>query len=162
MFLLKLPKTAITTNIDFILERNPVVGEILFNQTTEISPAEINSVFSDMIGKPYNAKKAEEKMMLLIKKYRDIGNSLAEIKNAKFDRQTGALEFNINEGRLYGLIIEGNQKTNNEVITREFPYSEGGFFSYQKIEEGLINLRSTNLFDDVIIKIKTMRREGLS
>ncbi len=142
------------TNIHFVLENNPVLGEILFNKTTEITAEEISSVFSDMIGKPFNANIAEEKFIFLINKYRSLGNSLAEITNAKFNPQNGALKFHINEGRLQGLIIEGNEKTNTEVIAREFPFSENSFFSYSKIEEGLTNLRSTNLFDDIILNVR--------
>ncbi len=142
------------TNIHYVLEDNPVLGEILFNNTTEITAEEINSIFSDIMGKPYNADKAGEKLISLINKYRSLGNSLAEITNAKFDPKTGALEIHINEGRLQGLIIEGNEKTNTEVIAREFPFSENSFFSYSKIEEGLTNLRSTNLFDDIILNLK--------
>lgn len=152
--LAKVTENDTSSTIDFILDPYPVMSEILFNKTIEIPATEINAVFSDMIGKPFSPKEAENRFLRLVQKYRKLGNSLAEISDAHFDEKTGALEFKINEGRLYGLIIEGNEKTNREVISREFPFSEGGFFSYNKIEEALINLRSTNLFDDVILKIK--------
>jgi len=61
------------------------------------------------------------------------------------------------EGRISKITLEGNNRTSETIITREFPVKEGDYFLYQNIEDGLTNLRSTNLFNDVIF---TVVKEG--
>lgn len=140
--------------VKFKLEQNITLTQVNVTGNTLISEEEAKNIFSDLLNKPYNAVSTEQKIILLIQKYRNLGYSAAQIMKVKFDDNTGKLSIEIDEGKLSGLIVEGNEKTNTEIITREFPTLDGGFFTYNEIEQALINLRSTNLFDDIIVRIK--------
>ena len=141
-------------SIKFNLEPNAFFTQVNTSGNTLITEENIVKLFNDLFNKPYNVEKIEAKLIFLIQEYRDMGYSAAQITNVTFDDKTGSLNINIDEGKLSGLIVEGNEKTNNEVIKREFPTENGGFITYNEVEKGLINLRSTNLFDDIIVGIK--------
>ncbi len=145
------------STVKFILEPNPVVRAINIQGDSIISKQREKEIFSGILEKPYNAKRTEEKLIALIREYRNKGFTTAEIKKAEFDEKAGQLNIELDEGKLYGIIVEGNAKTDKEIITREFPDVKAGFFSYNEIEQGLINLRSTNIFDDIVISVKKIK-----
>ena len=140
--------------IKFNLDPNPEIKRIKCIGNTSISDDVINNLFKDILYKPFNASIVEEKLISLMEKYRNEGNFAAEIDSVSFDREGGILNIDVDEGRISGLLVEGNENTDQEVITREFPSVKEGFFSYKEIERALVNLRSTNLFDDIIIGIQ--------
>ena len=140
--------------IKFKLEPNPAIIQVNATGNSIITNENIQGIFSDLLNKPYNAQEIEAKLILLIQRYRDRGYSAAQITNVTFDNSSRRLDIEIDEGKLSGLLVEGNEKTNTEVITREFPTKDGKIISYNEIEKGLVNLRSTNLFDDIIVGMK--------
>ena len=145
------------SKINFNLDPNPEIKKIKCIGNTLISDEVINNLFKDILYKPYNASNVEEKLISLMEKYRNEGNIAAEIDSVTFDSAGGILNIDIDEGKISGLLVEGNKNTDQEIITREFPSVNDGLFSYGEIERALVNLRSTNLFDDIIIGI---RRSG--
>jgi len=143
------------STIDFDLEKYPEIKKIEIDGTNLFQKSYLEKLFDQIIGKPYNVKTIESTLITLINKYRKEGYSLAEISTISFEDTTGLLKILINEGKLAGIIVEGNNKTKKEIITREFSGIGQKYFSYSKIEQGLINLRSTNLFDDIILGLKS-------
>jgi len=47
------------------------------------------------------------------------------------------------------------------VITREFPLRAGEYFMYKEVASGLTNLRSTNLFDDIVLTVKKENNKNI-
>jgi NTE family protein len=142
--------------VKFNLDPNPEIKKINCVGNTLISDSAINNLFNDVLYKPYNAADVEEKLISIMDKYREVGNFAAGIDSVSFDREMGVLNIDINEGKISGLLVEGNENTDEEIITREFPAVNDGVLSYEEIEKALINLRSTNLFDDIIIGLKKL------
>ncbi len=147
-------KFATYSNIKFVLTPSATLNSISSSGNALISDNEIKQLFNNLLGKPYNTLKVEEKLISLVEEYRALGYAAAQIVNVSFNKEKGALNIIIDEGRITGLLVEGNYKANKEIITREFPTPDGGFLSYSDIEKGLISLRSTNLFDNIIVRIK--------
>ncbi len=59
------------------------------------------------------------------------------------------------------ITIEGNEKTEEEVIIRELPFQEGDVFSFYKIQYGLRNLYALGYFDDIVPEPKPGSSDGL-
>ena len=141
------------SRINFILEKNPIVKKINLHGISLMSTGKADSVFLPLIDKPFNSKKTYSKIVKLLEIYRQLGYSLADLKKYDFDSSDGILNLYFNEGIISKIIITGNKYTNQSVILREFPLNEGNYFSYAEASEGLTNLRSTNLFDEIFLTI---------
>lgn len=133
---------------------NPAVKEIEIEGITILDSARIREIFLSLKHKPYNAKKIAEKIFKVLRLYRYAGYSLAELSRLNFNKETGILKLNFEEGVISKIIIEGNRYTAPTIISREFSIREGDFFSHNTIQRGLINLRSTNLFEDIVLIVR--------
>ncbi|MBZ0201034.1 MAG: BamA/TamA family outer membrane protein, partial [Ignavibacteriaceae bacterium] len=142
------------STITFVYEENPKVKVISIEGVTVINPDYIHRTASTLAGKPYNPKHTSDALIKMLSYYRALGYSLAEIKTINFDEVNGELKICFTEGLINQLKIEGNENTNRTVISREFPISAGDYFVYKNVEEGLRNLRSTNLFEDIVLTIQ--------
>lgn len=130
---------------------NPIVENIIVNGA-ELIDADSIVIHSIMLkDHPFNSKKVLKAFLNILREYRNHGYSLARIKNYSFEN--GILRINIDEQRIDKLIVEGNERTTREVITRELPFEEGDVFIRSEIENGLSNLRSTGLFESVDLQI---------
>lgn len=140
--------------VDFTAQENPAIKSINIVGVTLFDRATTNSIFSSLKDSPFNSKKIVSKLIRFLKLYRDKGYSLANLDSLRFNEVSGSLKFYFNEGLISDVIIRGNLRTNNSVIEREFPIKSGDYFLYKEAEEGLINLGSTNLFDDINLSVK--------
>ncbi len=59
------------------------------------------------------------------------------------------------------IIVRGNTKTNENVITRELPFEVGEVFSATKIREGILNLLNLRYFSNVLPETPQGSAEGL-
>nr|HPN38051.1 BamA/TamA family outer membrane protein [Melioribacteraceae bacterium] len=150
-------------------EYNPIVKSINVKGVTKLNLGFVDSLFSALKNKPYNSKLLNKKLLTLLQTYRSAGYSLAEISSVGFNNNTNEIFVNAKEGKIDKIILEGNNQTNDDIILREFVIKEGDDFVYNKIEKGLIGLRSSNFFDDIdvsvfkddtlnILKIKVIER----
>jgi NTE family protein len=154
-------------NLKIILshDKNYVTLRMLYTEVPFINNIEVEGInyldrsialdiLDQLIGKRYNGEVVLKYLTKLINQYRIEGLSLAEITNLSFDRESGTLSVVIDEGTISQIIVEGNRYTNPGVITREFPFRKGDYFRAARVEQGLINLRSTNLFEDIVLTVK--------
>ncbi len=111
--------------------------------------------FSDAVcSRPYNGKRLLTESLKLLSVYKSKGYTLASIDKIDFHEETGILNVTLLEGIIGEIKIFGNDKTNETVIRRELPFEAGEPLLYDKLVEGLENLRITNLFDEVDLVIK--------
>jgi len=140
---------------------NPVIKYINISGVTLFTEREAESVFSSLKKRPYNADELMEKLIGLINLYRKNGYSLAEIIDVNFDPIEGTLNIIVDEGIISAVQIIGNKSTSESVIRREFPLGPGDYFMYSKVKQGLIDLRSTNLFDDILLTVKRENQKNI-
>uniref|UniRef100_A0A832G6M6 Esterase n=1 Tax=Ignavibacterium album TaxID=591197 RepID=A0A832G6M6_9BACT len=134
-------------------EYNPIIKEIVLIGVSLISSDGIDKIFSEIKLKPYSAIKTSEAITKLMSLYRKNGYSLADIQEIRFDEENNILKIFVDEGIISKILVEGNDRTNVDVIVRELPFSEGDFFRIIDVESGLKNLRSTGLFENVDISV---------
>jgi NTE family protein len=142
------------STVKFVYEYNPVIKKINCSGISLINKGLSDSLLAQLLNKPYNADKIVSKIIQVLDLYRAKGYSLAEIENIYFNQISGVLQLAFDEGRISGVEVDGNSYTSTSIVIREVPIKAGDYFNYKNIEQGLINLRSTNLFDDIFLNIK--------
>ncbi|MEI7810797.1 MAG: patatin-like phospholipase family protein [Ignavibacteria bacterium] len=137
------------THIRFIAKKNPYVKAISVEGITFLEQAKVDSLLSPLFNNPFNIEKIYLTVLNILKLYRGLGYSLAEIENLNFDNRQGLLSLKFSEGKILNIEIDGNQKTKRSIIQREFPIDSGDYFQYKKVDGCLASLRGTNLFNDI-------------
>lgn len=143
--------------IEIIGERKPLINKVELENITLVSKEKADSISACLISRPFAERKVVKVITDILKLYRNKGYSLADVEEIYFDKLTSALQIKFNEGIISKILIEGNERSNVTVITREIPIEPGDVFSYEKMEKGLTNIRSTNFFNYVYFDVK---REG--
>ncbi len=141
------------TTVKFNKIENIKVSQVNISGITLIPKSTVDSILITIIHNPYNPLKTFDKLTSVLTLYRKNGYSLAEVSKIAFNKDTGVLDITFSEGRITRIEIEQNKKTAYWVIRRELPFERGEFFQYDKVERGLRNLRSINLFNDITLII---------
>ncbi|VAX29536.1 putative patatin-like phospholipase [hydrothermal vent metagenome] len=149
----KLIKNKKTARIKIDYKYKPLITSIKVVGAEKIALDKIYGILNSLNGKRYNEKKISQKLIDLLRFYRKNGLSLADINSVSFDKASGLLTIDIDEGRINSIIIKGNKKTNDAVILREFPMRKGEYFTADKLFKGLKSLRTTGLFKSIDIRI---------
>jgi NTE family protein len=140
--------------LEYNTKINPIIKLVKFSGNYLVPNQRIDSIFRPLINKPFNYKSWNAKFDSILQIYRNQQYSLANIRYTKYDSLNGTIFFSINEGKIKRIVIEGNERTKDFVILREFPLDTGEIFNLNKAEEGLTNISSTNLFEQVTLDIK--------
>lgn len=140
--------------IDLDRELNSRIENINLVGVSLIHSDKISEIFSLLKGKPYEGKVVLSALEKLIDLYRNEGYSLAQIQSIQYSAEEKLLNVFVDEGLISKIEIFGNRHTNDNVILRELPFSNGDFFKIQLISGGLTNLRSTRLFENIDVIVK--------
>jgi len=132
---------------------NQLVSNIDLDGVYILKKENVLGLLSPLTNKPYNPQETLNAVLKILRLYKNSGYSLARIEMISFNRGTGTLSIKISEGEISKITVEGNTKTKERIITREFPLMVGGIFKYDLAEKGLTNLRSTNLFDQIDLTV---------
>lgn len=133
---------------------NPILHSVSITGNRYISKDSLLMVFRPFLGKQINAREGQAVLERLLGLYRERGLSLARVRRIEFDEEKGHVQIYIDEGRIHRRTIHGTKKTKDYVIWRELPFEEKDVFQVSKIEEGLKNLYSTSLFEQVLMTIQ--------
>ena len=148
------------STVKFIAEENPLVKKINIEGITQITDSRVDSIFEVLKSKPYNGRKILKTIFKILDIYRKKGFTLAEVKNVYFDKITGVLTVQVDEGKISKIKVVGNNYTNTTIITRELNFHKGDYFKYKNAAQTLINLRSTNLFDNIYLVVNRNNNEN--
>ena len=133
---------------------NEKISNIIISGKSDSDKTFISESLIDLKHKPFNAKKLVDNIINTINHYRKSGFVFAEINFEKFDPVTGNLFLKFDLGEISDIVVEGKTKTNKEVTTREFEIDNNGIIKFDKIEKGLINLRNSYIFENIIVDNK--------
>lgn len=113
----------------------------------------VYSVLSPLYQTPFNTINVSERLVELLRYYRKNGLSLADIKSVEFDEISGSLNIEVDEGKINKIYVQGNLKTHDDIILREFPFKENEYFMAENLFKGLNNLRTTGIFKSIDVLI---------
>lgn len=130
------------------VKENPRVNKIEILGVSFIAAGSAESIFAKLINKPYNSKELLKSLFASLSLYRNAGYPCAAIKKTDFNPITGHLTVDFDEVKISELEITGNVKTQADIIKREFVF-ENGNIKFDAIQNALMNLRATNVFDEV-------------
>ncbi|MFA6025711.1 MAG: BamA/TamA family outer membrane protein, partial [Ignavibacteriaceae bacterium] len=142
------------TEITFRGEKVKTVETIQYQGITRLSIDTLKTILKKLEGQPFNGVKTFSVIKEILELYRIAGYSLAELDSVSFDKSSQHLSLIFSEGIVSKIKIRGNSYTNPTIISREFPIREGEVFESEKIQQGLTNLRSTGLFENVYVQIE--------
>lgn len=135
--------------LSILTNYHPVISTIEISGASPLNQETTFKILSPLINKSFNPRKTLNAALDVIRKFKSYGYSLARIEKISFDENTNVLLLKLSEGLISKIVVEGNTKTKEKIITREFPLNAGDYFNYDLAEKGLTNLRSTNLFDQI-------------
>ena len=132
---------------------------VTFQGNKVFSTETLQSLVRIKVGDTYNETKFQETAMAVQNKYYENGYTSNQfqaqvVKDSEM--KTIGYIFAIQENdrsHIENLIIKGNTKTKEEVITREIPIESGDIFSNTKITNGLRNLYNTQYFSQIYPEI---------
>ncbi len=139
---------------------NPPVKSITIEGITLVSQKKVYHEVQGLLYRSFNGRELLKSLIGILKLYRLEGYSLAEIEKVEYDKESENISIDISEGFISRIIIEGNEKTMASIIKRELTISEGKFFRYSDLAKGLLNLRSTNLFDFIELRLNKKSTEN--
>lgn len=140
--------------MDLIKQENPLIKDVDIIGVSVIPSDKISKIFVDIKNANYSSKTISDRLIKLIELYRAEGYSLAEIQSVEFNQEENRLKIFVDEGIISRIDVEGNEKTIKGIITREFRFKEGDYFKIKDVEDGLKNLRSTKLFENIDLSVQ--------
>mgnify|MGYP000882019918 FL=1 len=139
--------------VTYKVVENPVVREIVVKGNTVIPTAEITGMLGNVQqGSILNSKQLGENVRQIEGKYHDKGYILAKVSDVAMDAQ-GVLTLTINEGKLEGISVKGNEKTKDYVITREMTVKTGQPFNAKDARRSMQKVYNLGYFEDVNMKL---------
>ncbi len=137
----------------FEVVENLPIKEISIEGNTVVSVEEMREVMVLQEKQIFSQKILKNDLDRISQLYKDRGYLLINIKDINFDEE-GKLWIEISEGRLGKIVIEGNDKTKEKVITREINIEPGDLFNFETVKKSLQKIYNLGYFDDVSMKLE--------
>ena len=138
-------------SINFHIVSRPKFTTLVFKGNSVFSDSMLQNQIKSEPGKPINFNKSKDDILRLVQLYKKNGYALININQIKLNHDT--LKIEINEGNISSIMIEGNERSKDYIILREFPLKPGDIFNINKADEGLNNIYSTGLFETVNFEV---------
>lgn len=138
--------------VTYTVMENPVLNSITFKGNTKVTTDKLTSMLTVTKGQILNSKNLNENMRAIEQYYHDQGYILAKVSDVNMS-SGGALTITINEGVLEGIVIKGNEKTKNYVITREMKLKTGEAFNANDARRSMQKVYNLGYFEDVNMKL---------
>ena len=142
-----------TTTLNILFQLNPVIKAVRTNGINSGNEQAVDSILSALINMPINNRSIAEKISQVVNDYRSKGYLLANFNRITFDDLTGVLTLYFDEGIISKIRVEG-KFSREALVTREVPIKPGDYFTYEKVKEGLDNLRSSRFYNDISFSIE--------
>ncbi|MEA1939758.1 MAG: BamA/TamA family outer membrane protein [Candidatus Caldatribacteriota bacterium] len=144
----------------FVVMEYPPIEEINIDGNTVVLEKEMREVMVLNEEQIFSQKILRNDLKRISQIYKDEGYLLINIKDVNFDEK-GKLWITIAEGRLEKIIIEGNDKTKENVISREINIIPGDLFNFKVVRKSLQKIYNLGYFEDVTMKLEPGSDEDL-
>lgn len=132
---------------------HPLLKQVEFVGNKLVTAQELVAECRPLFGKVLNRFRCEEAIENLLHSYRKKGYSLARVIHSEFEEASGALRFEIDEGVIEKINVQGGVRAQDSFVLREFGLREGEIFEIEKAKQGLTNLNSTKIFEYVFLEV---------
>jgi len=141
--------------INYYVTSNPILKSIVFAGNSVFSDSALQTQIQSEFGKPINYYQAKKDISRIIGLYKKRGIASITIDQIKLVNDT--LKIILDEGTISSIKIEGNDRTKDYVILREFPLKLGDIFNINKANDGFTHIHSTGLFETVSFEVQRTR-----
>jgi len=135
--------------LEYSVKENPVITSINVSGTTVFHPDTLKDLYCPGINNVFNTKNGETFLRDVFETYNRLGYSIAYVKTFSIDTTAQTLNIVIDEGRIGGIQLLGNKKTQPHVLRRELSFNSGDIFEISKVKRGIDNIYGTGLFQRV-------------
>ena len=132
--------------LTYYLPDNQRIATVEIRGSDAISQDELYGLIMTRSGMVLNRKTLDEDRKRLEEQYIKAGNSLVRVRTV-LDTATACLYFDIDEGIINKIEIEGANKTRDWVITRHIPFKVGDRFHQKQAERAIDEIFGTELFE---------------
>lgn len=137
-----------TITVKILLEENIPVKDVVIDGNTVISTEELMPLVVNLIGRPQNIDEVNQAIERINAYYSQKGYILARVDTI-YDDPDGTINIGLKEGTINKILISGNNKTKEYVITRNILTEPGMIYNEYQVKEDLVRLYSTQAFKDV-------------
>lgn len=141
-----------SNQIVFQYSLNLIINEVEIISNGIMDSSGASFLINSLRGKPYSGKFIYEAVRKQIVDYKRKGFILFKLKNHNFDENTGKLVLEFDGGLISKVNI--NSETSKTVINRELNIKAGEYLVYSDLENGLMRLRASGLFDDINLTVE--------
>ena len=146
----KVPEGVVLTY--HVLE-NPVLKSVAVTGNTVETTDDLMKLITLEPGKMLNSVTLKKDVQAIQEKYREDGYILAKITDLNIDKD-GNLTIKINEGKIEGFKVKGNEKTKDYVILREMRQKPGEPFNAKKTQRSWQRVNNLGFFEEVTPKVQ--------
>jgi len=139
-------------NFDFDLFGR--VDTVLIKGNEHISSSELLDSLNTKNGDALNAKRLKRDLEILRKVYRERGYSLMSFDDVFFNENNGILSLKINEGVIENIDVQGNEKSEDFLILREFSLQKNDAFNWLSVKNGIDNVYASSLYSRVSVDVQ--------
>ena len=132
---------------------NPILKSIAITGNTVETTEDLMSLVTLKTGEMLNSTTLKKNVQEIQEKYRSDGYILAKITDLNIDKD-GNLTLKINEGKIEGFKVKGNEKTKDYVILREMRQKVGEPFNAKKTQRSWQRVNNLGFFEEVNPKVQ--------
>lgn len=133
-------------------ENMPITGFTIEGNEV-LTAGDITAAISELKGQPQNMVMINQAITNIEELYASKGYILARV-TAVYDDPDGVINFEVEEGHINSIAIEGNKKTKDFVIERNILSKPGEVYNENQIKSDLTRLYGTQAFKDVTRSIQ--------
>lgn len=130
----------------------PVLRSVEFTGNRFLTSDSLTLALAGSLHQPLSRGRYAGIVENVVRLYRARGYSLARVVQSAFDTTSGTLRLAVNEGVIETISFRGGKRTEGSFLMREFDVTEGEVFDIARVQRGLNNINSTNLFEYVYLE----------
>lgn len=138
-----------SVDVNFNLIENPAIKTIELNKFSLIDKKKITDTLANKVGVPINYAVITNDIKTIEKYYHDKGYLLAKVTNVFFIKHLQSLIFNIEEGIIDEIIIEGTTSIEKNLVLRELSSKSGSIFNTNTLKKDREKILKLAFFSQV-------------
>lgn len=136
----------------YTVMENPKLTDIVVKGNNKVSTDKIKELVTTGKDGVLNTRTLNANVRAIESYYHDQGYILAKVSDVAMS-PGGQLTLTISEGVLEGIVVKGNEKTKDEVITREMKLKPGEPFNVKDARRSMQKVYNLGHFEDVNMKL---------